>query len=102
MITIVWDYIINPEHRDDFLKFYNASGEWVKFFRQAKGYIDTELLESAQHKEVFMTIDRWTSEVAYDEFLKEHAAHYEELDRVCAAFTIQERFVGKYLTVDTP
>jgi quinol monooxygenase YgiN len=102
MITIVWQYTINPEHRDSFLSYYNAAGEWVKIFRQAKGYIDTELLESTLSNESFMTIDRWTSEAAYDEFLKEHAVQYGELDRLCAECTIQEKFVGKYVTVDNP
>lgn len=66
MFTILWQYTIKPEHRENFLKYYKASGEWVKFFRQATAYIGTELLESGIYKDEFMTIDRWTSEAAYD------------------------------------
>lgn len=102
MYTIIWQYTINPKYRDDFLKFYKASGEWVKFFRQAKGYIKTELLESGLNNDMFMTIDRWTSEAAYTEFLKSHAGKYTELDRLCEEFTTNEKLIGTYYTVDVP
>lgn len=99
MFTILWQYKINPAHREAFLHYYNPEGEWVKFFRQSKEYHGTELLVRDADNQVYITLDRWTSQAAYERFKTQHREQYASIDRVCEAFTVEENHLGNFFSI---
>ncbi|MCH7691778.1 MAG: antibiotic biosynthesis monooxygenase, partial [candidate division Zixibacteria bacterium] len=73
----IWEYIVNPDHMDDFLNAYTPDGEWVKLFRGNPGYIKTELLCDRDNPLRFVTIDYWESADSWQAFLKDNSSEYE-------------------------
>lgn len=93
MYIIIWQYTIHPNQRESFLEHYHADGAWAKFFQASAHYFGTELLELEENE--FVTVDKWMSKDSYDQFLKDNAKQYQELDNQCEGFTQSEILIEK-------
>ena len=92
----VWEFMVERERERDFERAYAADGEWVRLFRQATGYIRTELLRDRANPSRFVTIDYWASEAAFAAFRSRFAKEFEALDARFAAWTTSEKEVGRF------
>src|SRR5215831_8970970 len=54
----VWEFIVEPQHVDEFKREYGPQGSWVKLSRQAPGYLQTLLLRNSTDSCRFVLIDR--------------------------------------------
>lgn len=97
MFTTVWEYQVGPDRRSKFIEVYGASGSWAALFRRAPGYRETVLLQDLGQPERFLTLDRWDSREAYEEFLESRRSAYQALDRETAGLTRAERHLGTLL-----
>jgi heme-degrading monooxygenase HmoA len=79
-----------------FETIYGPQGDWVTLFKTGEGFIRTELNRSATDPRLYLTLDYWTSEEAYDRLREHHAAEYEAIDAKCEALTEEETEVGKF------
>jgi hypothetical protein len=93
----IWTYEANPDREAEFLSAYRSDGEWARFFSRDENYIRTELLQDADRKLHYITIDYWTSKLARDSFRGENAEEFHELDEKCEAYTVSESFVGDFV-----
>ena len=100
MYVIVWEYQVKAEYLEDFEKNYGASGAWADLFQRENGYLGTELLYDPQNPQGYITIDRWVSSQAYDNFLVRCQEEYELLDEKCNELTERETLLGKWETID--
>lgn len=91
MYRVIWEYKVKPKAATKFEEMYGPKGEWVKFFKQSKAYQGTELLLDDESELIYITIDFWDSEKAYDEFMKVNKEKYEQLDQKGSAFTKSEK-----------
>jgi len=98
MIAILWTYRVKPECIGTFETIYSSEGEWVELFRQAPGFLGTELLRQSGGR--YATIDRWSEPADFDRFKARFAPAYEALDRRCTALTLEEEFVGIFEVLD--
>jgi len=96
MFTTVWEYEVDEGSRRAFELAYGKDGDWVRLFRQAHGYQETALLHDVEDPRRYVTLDRWSSRAAYEEFRIVHAAAYAELDERTAGLTAAERHLGSY------
>ena len=96
MFTTIWEYDVPEDRLADFEATYGADGEWVRLFRQAQGYRETVLLRSVSSPRTYVTLDRWTSRAAYEEFRIVHAAAYAALDEAASGLTLAERHLGTF------
>ena len=96
MYKYMWQYYVKDEFIEEFEKVYGADGAWSKLFRRADGYKSTELLHDFTNERRFVTIDSWISSSAYEMFLKQFAAEFNELDKICEALTEEEIFLGSF------
>lgn len=96
MFTTVWEYEVPDARRAEFEAVYGVGGEWVKLFRQAPGFRETVLLRSVASPPTYVTLDRWSSRAAYEEFRIVHAAAYAALDAAAAGLTLVERHLGTF------
>lgn len=96
MFVYVWEYVIVENRRDDFLRYYEPEGIWARFFRNAPGYVRTELLQDAAAPRRFITIDHWRSRADRDAFQQANAEEFERIDLICEAFTRSESFLGDF------
>ena len=61
--------------------------------------MSVELLRDPQDPRMFMTIDRWKTSTDYEEFSRQHAIKYREIDERCERLTVKETLVGAYNVV---
>ena len=91
--VIVWEFLPAPGRRADFEATYGSDGPWVALFRRAPGYLGNELAAAPADADWYRTVDRWVSAAAYQRFLEQYPAEYDELDRRCEELTQVERQV---------
>jgi heme-degrading monooxygenase HmoA len=98
MFVVVWEYEVHAGREGEFAALYGREGEWVALFREYAGYAGTELLRDAMQPQRFVTIDRWTSQPAYDAFLAAANPRYAGIDALGDALTSNERCLGRFET----
>jgi hypothetical protein len=53
-------------------------------------------LPDPEHDGRYVTVDRWATRAAFEEFRQQWKAEYEALDHACAALTLAETPLGAY------
>ncbi|TMM15002.1 MAG: hypothetical protein E6F98_02980 [Actinobacteria bacterium] len=74
MIALVFSYEVRDA--EAFEAAYGADGDWAQFFRQARGYIGTELLRDVETPSRYLVVDRWETAEAYNVFAAERREEY--------------------------
>ena len=95
----IWEFEVQAENQAEFLRHYGPAGTWTQLFRRAEGYLETILLQDQQSPGRYLTVDRWATSEAHDEFLEKHRPEYERIDRLCESLTQAERSLGSYWEV---
>jgi heme-degrading monooxygenase HmoA len=96
MFAVIWEYEVHAGREGDFTALYGGEGAWVGLFREYAGYVGTELLCDASQPRRFVTVDRWTSQAAYDAFLTAAKPRYADIDALGDALTANERCIGRF------
>ena len=103
MYVIIWKFAVRPGLENDFESVYGPEGTWAQFFRRGQGYVGTELLHDMSSAGHYVTIDRWVSKAAYEEFKTQYADIYSAIDQECEVLTKSETEIGTYdLVVSKP
>ena len=92
----LWEFLVQPARQAEFERHYAPDGSWVALFRQAPGYLGTQLLHDRSNRLRYVTIDRWTDIEAYRAFRTRFAEAYAALDRQCEGLTTREAPLGEY------
>ena len=92
----LWEFIVEPEHVEEFERHYGPQGSWVALLRQAPGYIQTLLLRDSTDRRRFVTIDRWENAEAYQGFRLAFSRQYADLDGRCERLTTRETSLGSF------
>jgi heme-degrading monooxygenase HmoA len=74
VIALVFSYEVRDA--EAFEAAYGPDGDWAQFFRQARGYIGTELLRDVETPSRYLVIDRWETAEAYNVFAAERREEY--------------------------
>lgn len=85
MFQVIWELKVKFKEREKFEKFYDSKGEWVKFFKKSDDYEGTDVLDSGEGDGVFLVIDVWKSEDAFQEYISSHKAEYDQLEEKAKA-----------------
>ncbi len=96
----IWTYRVRAEHLQDFLHAYRPNGRWARLFREAPGYLRTELHRDREDPLRFITIDYWDSAESWALFRSRRATEFESLDTQCEQFTTQECELGRFDPID--
>lgn len=96
IFVYVWVYHVKAEKISDFEQIYGTEGTWVQLFKRGAGYLGTELHKDVSINNRYLTIDYWTSKKARDEFRKQFAEEFAELDKDCESLTEKEIFIGDF------
>lgn len=92
----VWEYLVRRDRLAEFESVYGAEGDWVRLFREAPGYLRTELHRDTAEPLRFITIDYWQSRQAWEAFRAKSAEAFEALDARCERLTQREAEVGRF------
>jgi len=94
LFLTLWEFEVKSGSEELFEQAYGLEGQWVRLFRQDERYRGTRLLRDARATRVYVTIDSWESEAAYEAFRETFAAEYGELDHKCEGLTENEKYLG--------
>jgi len=96
MFVILWEFEVKPGCQQRFESAYGLDGAWTRLFRRDPGYLRTLLLKDPSRPRMYLTLDFWHSEGAFQSF---HNANYEAylaLDRSTEALTSRETHLGSF------
>ena len=96
----IWEFIAAAGHICEFESMYGPEGEWAALFKLHPGYIGTELLRDGGNPRKFLTIDRWESKQAYEEFRTLYKMRFAELDALGEKLTEREARIGEFSPMD--
>jgi heme-degrading monooxygenase HmoA len=94
--VIVWQFVVLAGHEHEFEEAYGPHGAWAELFAKSSGFRGTELLRDASASGRYLTIDRWETAEAFEEFRGSHGGAYQALDARCSAWTESEVRIGAY------
>ena len=94
--AVLWEFVVKSGKRVEFEAIYGPDGDWAQLFRTDPNYVRTDLLARTPR---YLTLDLWTSQAAYEEFKREHAAEYHAIDHKCELLTESEREIGTFTRV---
>ena len=97
MIALVFSYEVRDA--EAFEAAYGPDGEWAGFFRQARGYIGTELLRDVETPGRYLVVDRWETAEAYNVFAAEQREEYMRRVDDTRFYYEQELRLGTFETV---
>jgi quinol monooxygenase YgiN len=80
MFQVIWELKVKFKELEKFEQFYDAKGAWVKFFSKSSDYLGTDVLESGESDGIFLVIDEWNSDEAFNEFVKTRKTEYDLLE----------------------
>ena len=92
----IWEYLVKTEHLTEFKHLYGPDGDWVKLFKNCKGYVTTNLHQDINNPQRFVTVDLWSSKIDRDNFRIKYSKEFTALDEFCEDFTQNESFLGDF------
>ena len=96
MYLVIWEYRVKREKLSEFEATYSPDGAWAKLFEKEPGYLGTTFLRDSRDPRRYLTIDRWSSQEAYENFLNKREKEYQALDADCEELTEHESALGKW------
>jgi heme-degrading monooxygenase HmoA len=97
--NIIWEFRVPRERVADFEVAYGPHGAWALLFERAEGFLGVELLHSTEQQGRYLTIDRWASQSAFEDFQARFAADYEALDERLTGLATTEKRIGAFASV---
>lgn len=98
--SYVWEYRVRLDRIREFEAVYGPKGEWVRLFRRAPGYLETELFRDHDLPGRYLTVDHWKSREAYDTFRRRFSSEFDAVDERCERLTETETRLGDFESVD--
>ncbi|MEP2023011.1 MAG: antibiotic biosynthesis monooxygenase [Reichenbachiella sp.] len=98
MYKVIWRYKVKAEFIKDFLKIYDANGEWVQLFSKSSDFIKTALFNDVNADQYFLTIDYWKSKEAYQNFYKQHHKEIKQIDVMGDQMTLLEEKLDEFMS----
>jgi heme-degrading monooxygenase HmoA len=95
----IWEYSVRPECVAAFEDAYGPNGAWVRLFKQAPGYVRTELHRNRRSPNRYVSIDYWHSAEAWEAFRESRSAEFEVIDAECEALSLDEQEIGVFLPI---
>ena len=93
---IVWRFVVAEAQQAEFEAAYGPDGPWAELFRKAEGFIGVELMRSTEKAGTYLTVDRWSSQAAFESFRERFAVEYHALDVRLEGVSKTEARIGAF------
>jgi heme-degrading monooxygenase HmoA len=98
--VIIWEFRVTRGAERRFEEAYGPTGDWVRLFQKAPGFLRTELCRDTTDLRRYVTVDYWESRDAYRAFRVRWRSQFDALDERCRALTDHEACLGAFLLLD--
>lgn len=78
------------KHVDEFERAYGPEGAWASLFGRSPGYEGTRLFRDCNDENVYVTLDSWSDESAWNLFLRRWETEYHRLDEALGYLTVED------------
>lgn len=95
MFQRTWRFRPAAGREAEFERVYGEDGEWASLLKRGRGYLGTDFRRADDGSGEYLTVDRWQSREAWEQFLLTYEREYDSLDRRCEALTDGEWFVSE-------
>ena len=96
MLLVLWEYRVKPGHAEEFEALYRPDGVWTELLRQSPAFLSTTLWHDRRDPARYVVADRWTSEVMYEEFMRERADDIAALNERASRTRTREVPLGRF------
>jgi hypothetical protein len=96
MFLVLWEFEVKPGCERRFESVYGPAGDWAQLFHRDPHYPGTRLLCDVSLPQMYVTVDVWQSQQAYELFKSQNLEAYAALDKTCRDLTVSERFLGSF------
>ena len=83
MPTNIWKFYLKQNCTDDFVRM-NTDAEdrdsWPHLYGRSSDYLGTRIISDVSNSRIYLTLDIWTSEEAFDRFVRENKTEFDRLD----------------------
>jgi len=100
MFLVLWEFEVKPGCEESFQNAYSPTGSWARLFQRDPHYRQTLLLRDPFRPRIYLTLDYWDSETAYQSFKALHRNSYDAMDLSCDDLTIHEQYLGSFVQSD--
>lgn len=94
--AIVWEFLVPEDQTAPFEAAYGPAGPWSQLFARTPGFLEVRLLRSHDHAGRYLTIDRWQSANAFENFKRQFATEYKVLDGQLEGLASSEVHLGSF------
>jgi heme-degrading monooxygenase HmoA len=101
MFVILWEFEVKPGCEQSFESANGPEGAWPQLFRRSPGYLKTLVLKDPSRTHMYLTLDFWHSESAFQSFRNANYEAYLALDRSMEGLTFRETHVGSFTQTPT-
>jgi heme-degrading monooxygenase HmoA len=92
----IWEFQAQAGREKEFEKIYGVEGDWVKLFRHSQAFLRTEVYRDLETSGRYVTIDYFSSQAAFQSFLKEFREKYDSLDQLGETVCASEKRIGSF------
>jgi heme-degrading monooxygenase HmoA len=96
MHVIIWEFRARAGLEEEFERAYGPEGTWARLFAHGDGFIGIELLRDVGERGRYLTIDRWTSQAAFEAFRHRWGDAYRAQDQRCTGLRERETPLGSF------
>lgn len=86
----VWRYEVADAAREEFEHEYGPDGAWAKLFARSAGFVDTVLYAEVGSPGRYLTVDRFSSDAAWERFRVDHDTAYRALGERLGHLTLAQ------------
>lgn len=95
----IWELQAKPGVEEEFEKVFGPDGEWDTLFRKSKAFLGTELFRDLENAGRYVIVDHFSSQSAFQDFLKEFRGEYDALDERCERLCASDTRLGSFVEV---
>ena len=96
MFVILWEFEVKPGCEQSFESANGPEGAWPQLFRRDSGYLKTLLRKDPSRIRMYLTLDFWHSESAFQSFQSANCEAYLALNRSTEGLTFRETQLGSF------
>jgi len=96
VLLVLWEYEVKPDAVPEFESLYRPDGAWGDLLRQGVGFVSITLWRDRARPNRYIVADRWTSEVLYEEFMRDRAADIAALNERSSRTRTRETALGRF------
>lgn len=102
MLTVVWQFQVQPGREDDFERLHGADGDWTAISRRSRSFLGSSFLKDLSNSRRYLLLEYWSEMFVYEKHLADFSDDVEELKARRAGLLVETIPLGIFDALDVP